>query len=225
MAPSCESLMQDKAVYLALLRKQERSLSGPFCLCGGGEIRTLDTLSDIPVFKTGAFNRSATPPLLISIEYSDNSKKMSLCNRILYSFKHPLSFCYNTPMKLLGIDYGSKRIGLSISDDTATVAFPYKTIINTAKCIDEILEIIKAERVIKVVLGESKDRNMKDNLIMVKIHAFKKDLEEKGIEVQFHSEFFSSSQVVSIMGEQNKSIDASAAAIILQSYLDLQKYL
>jgi hypothetical protein len=31
--------------------------------CGGGGIRTLDTLSDIPVFKTGAFNHSATPPI------------------------------------------------------------------------------------------------------------------------------------------------------------------
>ncbi len=128
-------------------------------------------------------------------------------------------------MKLLGIDYGSKRIGLSISDDTATVAFPYKTIINSAKCIDEILEIITVERVIKVVLGESKDRNMKENPIMVQVHAFKKQLEENGIVVDFHSEFFSSSQVVSIMGQQNKAIDASAAAIILQSYLDLQKYL
>ncbi len=128
-------------------------------------------------------------------------------------------------MKLLGIDYGSKRIGLSLSDDTATVAFPYKTIINTSRCLDEILEIIKAEQVIKVVLGESKDKDMKDNPIMKLVHAFKKDLEEKGIEVEFHSEFFSSSQVVSIMGQQNKAIDASAAAIILQSYLDLQKAL
>jgi putative Holliday junction resolvase len=128
-------------------------------------------------------------------------------------------------MKLLGIDYGSKRIGLALSDDTATVAFPYKTIINTPKAIKDILEIIQVERVIKVVLGESKDRNMKDNPIMVEINFFKKNLEENGIIVEFHSEFFSSSQVVSIMGEQNKAIDASAAAIILQSYLDLQKHL
>lgn len=126
-------------------------------------------------------------------------------------------------MKYLGIDFGSKRIGLAISDDTATVAFPYKTILNTPRVVDEIIEIITVERVIKVILGESKDKDMKDNPIMILVNKFKDELEKKGIEVEFHSEFFSSSQVVSTMGQQNKSIDASAAAIILQSYLDLQK--
>jgi putative Holliday junction resolvase len=128
-------------------------------------------------------------------------------------------------LKHLGIDFGSKRIGLALSDDTATVAFPYKTVTNTPKALDEILEIITFERVAKVVLGESKDKDMKDNPIMEQIHTFKTLLEEKGIEVVFHSEFFSSAQVLSTMGEQNKAIDASAAAIILQSYLDLQKAL
>lgn len=126
-------------------------------------------------------------------------------------------------MKILGIDFGSKRIGLALSDDTATVAFPYKTVINTSRCLEEIMEIITVERVIRVVLGESKDKDMKDNPIMFQINEFKKKLEDNGIVVEFHSEFLSSSQVVSMMGQQNKAIDASAAAIILQSYLDLQK--
>ncbi len=128
-------------------------------------------------------------------------------------------------IKYLGIDFGSKNIGLAISDDTASVAFPYKVIPNTPKAIDDILEIISFERVVKVVMGESKDKDMKDNPIMKLINGFKEELEKKDIEVVFHNEFFSSSQVVSVMGEKNKSIDASAAAIILQSYLDLQKYL
>lgn len=128
-------------------------------------------------------------------------------------------------LKYLGVDFGSKRIGLAISDDTATVAFPYKTVLNGPKVIEEILEIIKFEHVERVVLGESKDKDMKDNPIMNLITEFKSVLEEKGIDVQFHSEIFSSAQVVSTMGQQNKAIDASAAAIILQSYLDLQKIL
>jgi putative Holliday junction resolvase len=126
-------------------------------------------------------------------------------------------------LKHLGIDFGSKRIGLAISDDTASVAFPYKTIINTAKAFDEILEIIQFERISKVVIGESKDKDMKDNPIMELVHEFKKKLEEKSIDTDFHNEFFSSAQVLSTMGQQNKAIDASAAAIILQSYLDLHK--
>lgn len=126
-------------------------------------------------------------------------------------------------LKHLGIDFGSKRIGLAISDDTASVAFPYKTIENTPKALDEILEIIKFEQVAQVVIGESKDKDMKDNPIMESVYKFKNELENKNISVEFHNEFFSSAQVLSTMGQQNKAIDASAAAIILQSYLDLHK--
>lgn len=128
-------------------------------------------------------------------------------------------------MKYLAIDYGSKRIGLATNDDTATIAFPYKTLINTAKSTQEILDIIEQEKIDKVILGESKNNAMKDNPIMTLVHKFKKELEERGIEVEFHAELYSSAQVLSIMGEQNKAIDASAAAIILQSYLDLQKHI
>lgn len=126
-------------------------------------------------------------------------------------------------LKHLGIDFGSKRIGLAISDDTATVAFPYKTVLNTSKAFDEIMEIITFEQIKKVVIGESKDKDMKDNLIMEQVYEFKEKLKEKQIDADLHNEFFSSAQVMSTMGEQNKAIDASAAAIILQSYLDLHK--
>ena len=49
--------------------------------------------------------------------------------------------------KHLGIDFGSRRIGLAISDDTASVAFPYKIVNNTPRALDEILEIIQFEKV------------------------------------------------------------------------------
>lgn len=132
---------------------------------------------------------------------------------------------YNISMALkhLGIDFGSKRIGLAISDDTASVAFPYKTVLNSPKVLEEILEIIKFEHVAKVVIGESKDKDMKDNPIMKLVYEFKQELEKNNIDTEFHNEFFSSAQVLSTMGQQNKAIDASAAAIILQSYLDLHK--
>lgn len=126
-------------------------------------------------------------------------------------------------LKHLGIDFGSKRIGLAVSDDTASVAFPYKTITNTPKSFDEILEIIQFEHIKKVVIGDSKDKDMKDNPIMISVHEFKSKLEEKNIPTELHNEFFSSAQVISTMGKQNDAIDASAAAIILQSYLDLHK--
>lgn len=126
-------------------------------------------------------------------------------------------------MKYLGIDYGKKRIGIALSDDTLTLAFPHKTLGNSKTVADEILEIVTSQEVSRVVIGESKNLDMRDNPIMADIRALKARLEEQGIDVALHPEFYSSAQVVSHMGEQNKAIDASAAAIILQNYLDLQK--
>jgi putative Holliday junction resolvase len=126
-------------------------------------------------------------------------------------------------MKYLAIDFGMKRIGLAVSDDTLTLAFPHKVIKNTPAAFTEILDEVKKESITGVILGESKNLDMKDNSIMKSVHALKQKLEEEGIMVEFHPEFYSSAFVVSHMGEQNKSIDASAAAVILQSYLDLLK--
>ena len=127
--------------------------------------------------------------------------------------------------KYLGIDFGLKRIGLATSDETLSVAFPYKTIKNSKQVVEEIFELIQKDAITKVIIGESKNLDMKDNPIMKQINVFKKALEEKGARVDFHPEMYSSAQVVNLMGEENKSIDASAAAIILQNYLDLQKHI
>lgn len=126
-------------------------------------------------------------------------------------------------MKYLGIDYGNRRIGLALSDDTLSLAFPHKTLQNSKTVLQEVLDVIEKEQVTHVVIGESKNNDMKDNPIMERIHRFKKQLEEKGVTVFLHPELYSSAQVVSIMGSENKAIDASAAAIILQNYLELQK--
>ena len=128
-------------------------------------------------------------------------------------------------MKYLGIDYGTRRIGLALSDDTLSLAFPYKTLQTSKNTVNEILAIIKEKEVTCVVLGESKNLDMKDNPVMEHIKILKNTLEQNGVVVEYHPEFYSSAQVLSIMGEQNKAIDASAAAIILQNYLDLQKHI
>jgi putative Holliday junction resolvase len=128
-------------------------------------------------------------------------------------------------MKYLGIDYGTRRIGLALSDDTLSLAFPYKTLQTSKDTLNEILNIIKDKEVTCVVLGESKNLDMKDNPVMEHIKILKSALEQNRVVVEYHPEFYSSAQVLSIMGEQNKAIDASAAAIILQNYLDLQKHI
>lgn len=123
-------------------------------------------------------------------------------------------------MRLLGIDYGSKRVGLAISDEDGRLAFPYLVLKNDKTLVAEVLRIVKEQRVGEIVIGESKDFNWKDNPIAKKIAEFKRAIEKKtDKKVEYEPEFLTSVQAARWQGKTDK-LDASAAAIILQSYLD-----
>lgn len=126
-------------------------------------------------------------------------------------------------MKLLGIDYGSKRVGLATADTDSGMAFPRSVINNDKDLLKVINEIIKKENISEVVLGESKNLNGEDNDIMEAIRTFKITLEkESRIPVTLQPEFYSTYGASRIQGD-SEMIDASAAAIILQSYVDQLK--
>ncbi len=135
-------------------------------------------------------------------------------------------------MKYLGIDYGTKRIGLATSDAGGAMAFPYSTVKAGREALSEIDTIIKKEGVEKIVLGESHNFKGEPNAVMEDIAEFKKDLEEvTGLTVEFEAEFLSSAaaarQFEGDFGRKDKpsqeKLDASAAAVVLQSYLDRNK--
>jgi putative transcription antitermination factor YqgF len=137
--------------------------------------------------------------------------------------------------RYLAIDYGSKRIGIAISspgaptDPASALAFPH-SVIDISKgggsieqIVKQIQDICKENMVSAVIVGESKDNNGKDNKIMESAKNFVEVFKNKsGLPVYFHPEFMTSLQAAHIQGEGGM-IDASAAAIILQSYMDLQK--
>jgi putative holliday junction resolvase len=138
-------------------------------------------------------------------------------------------------MRFLGIDYGSKRVGLSISDEGASLAFPYSVITNDKDLISKIESIIASEEIMTVIVGESKDFSGNANPIMKDIESFIDILKAKiNIPIILESEFLSSFQAENVQSrrpdprdslprpkfKEKKDLDASAAAIILQSYLD-----
>ncbi len=126
-------------------------------------------------------------------------------------------------MKFLGIDYGSKRVGIALSDTEGGMAFPHTVLPNNKKLITTIKEICDKEHVAVIVLGESLDYKMKPNVIMEKITPFKKGLEQvTNLPIHFEREFMTSAAAEHLQGK-GEMIDASAAAIILQSYLDKKK--
>lgn len=122
-------------------------------------------------------------------------------------------------MRILGIDYGSKRVGVAVSDEERKFALPLSVIKNTPDLAAEIEKIAADNDATEIVLGESRDYKGEGNKILLSSMRFKEDLEARGLKVIWEAEFMSSIQAERLQGKNDK-IDASAAAIILQLYLD-----
>ena len=123
-------------------------------------------------------------------------------------------------MKYLGIDYGTKRIGLATSDENGKIAFPLSVLENDNKFIENLRQIIEEKEIKSVIIGESKNYKMQDNAIMTEILDLKSIIESIfQIDAILYPEVLTSVEAEKIQGK-NEMLDASAAAIILQSYLD-----
>ncbi len=122
-------------------------------------------------------------------------------------------------MRYLGIDFGSKRVGIAISDPEKKFAFPLIVLDNNSELLENIVELCKANSVEAIVVGDSKDFKQKENKIMEQVTPFVNKLkEELKFPVHLHPEFFTSIEAERIQGK-NHMHDASAAALILTSYL------
>lgn len=123
-------------------------------------------------------------------------------------------------MKFLGVDYGTKRVGLAVSDESESLAFPLSVIPNDEHLVDMLKAIVLERSIGMVVFGESKDYRGKDNPIMPAIRDLARRLSlESEVEVSFEPEFLTSEEAKRIQGDKNQ-LDASAAAILLQSFLE-----
>jgi putative holliday junction resolvase len=95
-------------------------------------------------------------------------------------------------MKYLGIDYGTKRIGIAISDDAGEFAFP-KGIVKTDVAVQDIVRICDEENVKEIVIGESIASNEQENEVQSAVRQFGKRLTDvTGRSVSFEREDFSS---------------------------------
>lgn len=122
-------------------------------------------------------------------------------------------------MKYIGIDYGGKRTGISLSDSGGKFAFPH-SVIPTRKLLEELKELVKKEDVKIIVIGESKDFNMEDNSIMKEVNSFVESWKkETNIHIEMYPEFMTS-QMARRAAPDDDMHDARAAALILQGFLD-----
>jgi putative Holliday junction resolvase len=140
-------------------------------------------------------------------------------------------------MRFLGVDYGTKRIGLAISDENGTLAFPKEILPNDFHVFDKLGVLIKKENIKEIVIGESVDFSGKLNVLSGRIEVFILELQEKfGLPVYKQKEFLTSVEArrsktgkkdfnlpqshSKVKQIKSGRIDASAAALILQRYLD-----
>lgn len=122
-------------------------------------------------------------------------------------------------MRIIGVDYGTKRIGVAVSDDAQSFSFPKAVIPMSPKAFEEVVRFATDAQSDTIVLGESKDFSGRSNTVMGDIKVFKKQLEAQHFTVILEPEYWSSEEAVRFQGK-GPLTDASAAAIILQRYLD-----
>ena len=138
-------------------------------------------------------------------------------------------------MKYLGLDLGTKSLGIAISDSTKIIATTYKTLHfeedDYEKALELLEPILKEENIEKIVLGFPKNMNNSIGPRAEVTLSFKKMLEDKfQIEVILQDERLSTKEASSYMieadmsrGKRKQKIDTLAANIILQTYLDKRK--
>ena len=122
-------------------------------------------------------------------------------------------------MKLMAIDYGEKRVGVASTDESGRFALPRAVWPNDKTLLEKILKFKNDEGIEKVILGESKNLKGGPNPIQVKIQKLKAELESLGVKVVYHPEVYTTVEARRLQGETPMT-DASAAALILKSFLD-----
>lgn len=133
-------------------------------------------------------------------------------------------------MRILAIDHGTKRVGLALSDETGTIAQPLQFLPAepAVKLFDGLKEIVAGKNVEQIVVGLPRNMNgtygpaaekarefvaALQQVVAVPIHTW----DERLTTVQAHRMLIETG----MRREKRKErVDQTAAAILLQSYLD-----
>lgn len=138
---------------------------------------------------------------------------------------------------MLGIDYGARRIGLALSDATGTLASPWRLVERTpseADTLRQIAEIVEGLRAGEdgldaVVVGWPRRLDGTPTEQTPRVEAFARALEARtGMRIVLQDERLSSHEAEQRLTERGdrdwrtrkKKLDAAAAAVVLQDYLD-----
>ena len=132
-------------------------------------------------------------------------------------------------MRVLGIDYGEKRIGLAMTDPEAILAYPYATLVKTTrdKLFADLAEVLDKERVECIVLGLPVDLHGAETLITRQVRNFAASLARRtDVPIHLADERLSSQAAMDDLAASGMSrkrkkavLDQQAAVRILESWL------
>ena len=135
--------------------------------------------------------------------------------------------------RLIGIDYGRKRVGVAVSDPLGIFASPLETV-PSAKIIDYLKKYAESESVVRFVVGYPVNMNGKPSEAAADVDIFLKQLsrhfpavpvsleDERFTSVLAHRAMIDGGMKYSDRRDKN-SVDRISAALILQSHLDKKK--
>ena|SRR5581483_12407186 len=122
-------------------------------------------------------------------------------------------------MRILGIDYGEKRVGLALSDESQTFAREL-AILSPKDFFNQINQIIHENQVDQIVLGWPLNMNGEETKKTKEVAEFKIKLEQMtNLAVHTADERLSSVMAEKIVGKK-KDLDSLAAQILLQNWLN-----
>lgn len=127
--------------------------------------------------------------------------------------------------RILGIDYGTKKLGFALSDEEQTIAFPKAVVPNHWKEIQRAIGEFGVADIGEAVVGLPVGLDGQETPLSRDARAFAARIRDTfGFEIHFENEAYTSAAVKTASGETNPDqLDASAAAMILQSFLDRRR--
>jgi putative holliday junction resolvase len=136
----------------------------------------------------------------------------------------------NEGMRALGVDYGTVRVGLAISDELGIISMPLETV-PQERAVERIIQVIEEKKVGIVILGLPKNMDGTLGPKAQEVQKFAASLSEKiTVPIKLWDERLTTRGVERMLIEadvsrqnRKKVIDKLAAQQILQGYLDSQQ--
>lgn len=126
---------------------------------------------------------------------------------------------------LVCLDVGEKRIGVAVADTSVRIAVPFETIDVDGGEIEAIAKIVISEQAGTVVVGYPRNQSGEATAQTAYVEAFAEKLKDMNVAIEFQDESLTSVLAEQQLAAHNRpyskaDIDAQAAAIILQDYLE-----